>query len=59
MFGLLLIVADNGIPYYELGTPLSMENDEYKRGIEEKNNHRKEYPIFFRFPLSKEHRYLH
>lgn len=59
VFGLLWIVADNGIPYYELGTPLSMENDEYKRIIEENKNHRKEYPIFFRFPLSKGQRHLH
>ena len=28
-FGLLWILADDGIPYYELGEPLSMENDEY------------------------------
>lgn len=33
-FGLLWILADNGIPYYELGTPLSMENDEYREIIE-------------------------
>lgn len=33
-FGLLWILADDGIPYYELGKPLSMENDEYKEIIE-------------------------
>lgn len=33
-FGLLWILADDGIPYYELGKPLSMENDEYKKIIE-------------------------
>lgn len=35
VFGLLWIIADNGIPYYELSTPLSMENEEFKRIIEE------------------------
>lgn len=35
-FGLLWILADEGIPYYELGEPLSMEDDEYKEII--KNN---------------------
>jgi hypothetical protein len=35
VFGLLWIIADNGIPYYKLSTPLSMENEEFKRIIEE------------------------
>lgn len=35
-FGLLWILADDGIPYYELGEPLSMENDEYREIL--KNN---------------------
>lgn len=35
VFGLLWIIADNGIPYYEMGTPISMENDEYKKVVEE------------------------
>lgn len=34
-FGLLWILADNGIPYFELGTPLSMENDEYGEIVKE------------------------
>ena len=33
-FGLLWILADNGIPYFELGAPLSMENDEYGEIVE-------------------------
>lgn len=33
-FGLLWILADNGIPYYELGTPLTMENEEYGEIVE-------------------------
>lgn len=35
VFGLLWIIVDNSIPYYELGTPLSMENEEYKKILEE------------------------
>lgn len=35
-FGLLWVLADNGIPYFELGNPISMEDDEYK-AIVEKN----------------------
>ncbi len=33
-FGLLWILADNGIPFYNVGEPLSMENDEYKSILE-------------------------
>lgn len=33
-FGLLWILADNGIPYYELAEPLTMDNDEYKKIVE-------------------------
>lgn len=33
-FGLLWILADNGIPYFGLGTPLSMENAEYEEIVE-------------------------
>lgn len=33
-FGLLWILADNGIPYFEVGTPLSMENEEYGQIID-------------------------
>lgn len=34
-FGLLWIIADNGIPYYEIGTPISMENEDYKKIVDE------------------------
>lgn len=34
-FGLLWIIADNGIPYYELGTPISMDNEDYKKIVDE------------------------
>lgn len=33
-FALLWILADNGIPFYNVGEPLSMENDEYKNILE-------------------------
>lgn len=35
VFGLLWILADNGIPYYEIGTPISMENEDYKKIVDE------------------------
>lgn len=35
VFGLLWIIADNGIPYYEIGTPISMKNEDYKKIVDE------------------------
>lgn len=34
-FGLLWILADNGIPYYELGDSVTMENEEYKEIVDD------------------------
>ena len=53
VFGLLWIVADNGIPYYELGTPLSMENDEYKRIIEENKKSSERISSILSIPLEQ------
>lgn len=33
-FALFWVLLDDGIPYYELGKPLSMDNDEYKEIFE-------------------------
>ena len=53
MFGLLWIIADNGIPYYELGMPLSMENDEYKRIIEENKEASERITYILSIPLEQ------
>lgn len=53
VFGLLWIIADNGIPYYELGTPLSMENDEYKRIIEENKDASERITYILSIPLEQ------
>lgn len=53
VFGLLWIIADNGIPYYELGMPLSMENDEYKRIIEENKEASERITYILSIPLEQ------
>lgn len=53
VFGLLWIIADNGIPYYELGTPLSMENDEYKRIIEKNKDTSARISYIMSIPLKQ------
>ena len=56
VFGLLWIIADNGIPYYELGMPLSMENDEYKRIIEENKEASERITYILSIPWNKKNR---
>lgn len=53
VFGLLWIIADNGIPYYELGMPLSMENDEYRRIIEENKDASERISYILSIPLEQ------
>lgn len=52
-FGLLWILADAGIPYRDIGTPLSMEDDEYKSIVDDNKESVKRIQYILSIPLKQ------
>ena len=53
VFGLSWILVDDGIPYYKLGTPLSMKNDEYRKIVAENRKSVQKIKNILEFPFKQ------